>query len=284
MLLSQFVPSSASPAVSTTDQGLNLGPLQWEFGVLATRPPVRLDQWEWDNFESHLCNSIAVCLRQVTSLLWVSVSLFKGFPDSSVGKESACNAGDPSSIPESGRFTGVGDRLPTLIFLGFPCGSAGKESACNEGELGSIPGLGRTPGEGNVYPLQHSDLENSTDCIVYGVTKSRIWASKVATESLFKTTVRTGHIVATKLRVAYQIKAWTWHSRPIVLWLQSSAAPFLVSPNKPFALVNTLLTTFCSFRLECPSLYSSFKMQLRCLGTRHCYELCTCIISVVLKL
>ena len=46
MLLSQFVPSSASPTVSTTDQGLNLGPLQWEFGVLATRPPVRLDQWE----------------------------------------------------------------------------------------------------------------------------------------------------------------------------------------------------------------------------------------------
>ena len=97
-----------------------------------------------------------------------------GFPGSSVGKESACNAGDPSSIPESGRFTGVGDRLPTPVFLGFPCGSAGKESACNEGDLGSIPGLGRTPGEGNVYPPQYSDLENSTDCIVYGITKSQI--------------------------------------------------------------------------------------------------------------
>ena len=30
----------------------------------------------------------------------------KGFPDSSVGKESACNAGDPSSIPVLGRFPG----------------------------------------------------------------------------------------------------------------------------------------------------------------------------------
>ena len=31
-----------------------------------------------------------------------------GFPDSSVGKESTCNAGDPSSIPGSGRSTGEG--------------------------------------------------------------------------------------------------------------------------------------------------------------------------------
>ena len=43
-----------------------------------------------------------------------------GFPDSSVGKESACNAGDPSSIPGSGRSAGEGmDRLPTRVFLGF---------------------------------------------------------------------------------------------------------------------------------------------------------------------
>ena len=57
---------------------------------------------------------------------------------------------------------------------GFPSGSAGKESACIVGDLGSIPGLGRPPGEGNSYPLQYSDLENSMDCIVHGVTKSRI--------------------------------------------------------------------------------------------------------------
>ena len=40
--------------------------------------------------------------------------------------------------------------------LGFPCGSAGKESACNAGDLSSIPGLGRSPGEGKGYPLQCS--------------------------------------------------------------------------------------------------------------------------------
>ena len=32
--------------------------------------------------------------------------------------------------------------------MGFPGGSAGKESACNAGDPGSIPGLGRFPGEG----------------------------------------------------------------------------------------------------------------------------------------
>ena len=44
--------------------------------------------------------------------------------------------------------------------VGFPGSSAGKESACNAGDLGSIPGLGRSPGEGNGYPLQYSWLEN----------------------------------------------------------------------------------------------------------------------------
>ena len=56
---------------------------------------------------------------------------------------------------------------------GFHGGLDSKESACNAGDLGSIPGLGRSPGEGKGYPLQYSSLENSTDCIVHGVTKSR---------------------------------------------------------------------------------------------------------------
>ena len=46
---------------------------------------------------------------------------------------------------------------------GFPGGSVGKESACNAGDLGSIPGLGRFPGEGKGYPLQYSCLENPMD-------------------------------------------------------------------------------------------------------------------------
>ena len=56
--------------------------------------------------------------------------------------------------------------------VGFHCGSAGKEFACNARDLGSIPGVGRSRGDGNGYPLQYSGLENSMDCIVYGVAKS----------------------------------------------------------------------------------------------------------------
>ena len=56
---------------------------------------------------------------------------------------------------------------------GFPGSSAGKETAYSAGDLGSIPGLGRSFGEGNSYPLQYSGLENSMDCTVHGVTKSR---------------------------------------------------------------------------------------------------------------
>ena len=46
---------------------------------------------------------------------------------------------------------------------GFPGSSAGKESACNAADLGLIPGLGRFPGERKDNPLQYSGLENSMD-------------------------------------------------------------------------------------------------------------------------
>ena len=60
-----------------------------------------------------------------------------------------------------------------ILLPGFPCGSVGKESAYNAGDPSSIPRLGRSPGERKGYPLQYSGLENSTDCIVHGVTKSQ---------------------------------------------------------------------------------------------------------------
>ena len=63
-------------------------------------------------------------------------------------------------------------------FRGFPGGSDGEESACNEGDPGSIPGSGRSPGAGNGNPLQYSCLENPLDggvwqAIVHGVAKSQ---------------------------------------------------------------------------------------------------------------
>ena len=51
-----------------------------------------------------------------------------------------------------------------------------KNTSANAGDLRDvslIPRSGRSLGEGNSYPLQYPGLENSMDCIVYGVTKSR---------------------------------------------------------------------------------------------------------------
>ena len=57
--------------------------------------------------------------------------------------------------------------------MGFPDSSVGKESTCNAGDPGSIAALWRSPGKGIGYPLQYSGLENSMDCIVHGVAKSQ---------------------------------------------------------------------------------------------------------------
>ena len=48
----------------------------------------------------------------------------------------------------------------SMRVMGFPGSSAGKESTCNAGDLGSIPGLGRSPGGGHGNPLQYPCLEN----------------------------------------------------------------------------------------------------------------------------
>ena len=63
--------------------------------------------------------------------------------------------------------------------VGFPCDSAGKESTCNAGDLCSIPGLGRYPGGVKGYPFQYSGLDNSMNCIVHGITKSRTQLSNL---------------------------------------------------------------------------------------------------------
>ena len=65
-----------------------------------------------------------------------------------------------------------------LCLKGFPDSLVGKESTCNAGEAGLIPGSGRSPGEGTGYPLQYSGLDNSMyrgawQTTVHGVTKSQ---------------------------------------------------------------------------------------------------------------
>ena len=69
--------------------------------------------------------------------------------------------------------------------LSFPGDLEGKASACNAGDPGSIPDLGSSPGEGNGNPLQYSCLENPMDggaweAAVHGVEKSgHDWATSL---------------------------------------------------------------------------------------------------------
>ena len=64
------------------------------------------------------------------------------------------------------------------MHLGFSGGSDSKESACDAGDQSSIPGSGRSPGEGKGNPLQYNCLENPMDrgacqATVPGVAKSQ---------------------------------------------------------------------------------------------------------------
>ena len=85
-----------------------------------------------------------------------------GFLHSSLGKESTCNTGDPSSIRGSGRSAGEGIGYP----LQYSWASLVAQLVKNLPAMWET-WVGKMPGEGKCYPLQYSGLENSR------VTKSR---------------------------------------------------------------------------------------------------------------
>ena len=96
---------------------------------------------------------------------------FREFSGRSDGKESACNAGDPGSIPGLGRSPGEGIGSPLQYSWTSPVVQMVKNlPAIQETWIRS-----RSKGKGS--PLQYSGLENSRDCIVHGVTKSQTWLS-----------------------------------------------------------------------------------------------------------
>ena len=101
----------------------------------------------------------------LTVHIWILFPAFEGFPGSSVGKESACNAGDPGSISGFGISIGEEIGYPLQYSWASLVAQLVKNLPAMGEYLGSIPGLGRSPGEGEGYPLQYSGLENSMDCI-----------------------------------------------------------------------------------------------------------------------
>ena len=89
---------------------------------------------------------------------WQRISQEKGFPGSSAGKASICNARNSGLISRSGSSPGEGIGYPLLYSWAFPVAQM-IESACNVGDLGSIPGSGRSPGGEHGNPPQYSCLE-----------------------------------------------------------------------------------------------------------------------------
>ena len=87
--------------------------------------------------------------------------------------------GEPGGLPSMGLhrvthdWSDLAAAVVAVLYKASLVAQLGKESASSAGDLGSISGLGRSPGEGKGYPLQYSGLENSMDCIVHGVAKSR---------------------------------------------------------------------------------------------------------------
>ena len=81
--------------------------------------------------------------------------------------------------------------LRESIITEFPGGSGSKESAHSAGEPGSIPGSGRSPGEGNGNPLQYSCLENPMGrgawrATVHEIAKSQTWLGDTHTTPLLR--------------------------------------------------------------------------------------------------
>ena len=95
--------------------------------------------------------------------------------DSSVGKESACNAGDPGLIPGLGRSPGERRGYPLQHFWAFLMVHLVKNPPAIQAPRFDpwVEGISISPVEGKGYPLQYSGLENPMDCIVHEVAKSR---------------------------------------------------------------------------------------------------------------
>ena len=78
--------------------------------------------------------------------------VYQEFPDSSVGKQSVCNAEEPSSISGLGRSRGEGIGYPLQYSWTSLVTQLVKNPPAMQGDLGSVSGLGGPPGEGKSYP------------------------------------------------------------------------------------------------------------------------------------
>ena len=110
-----------------------------------------------------MCFKIIMGSNSLFKKTYTCIDIFIwAFPGSSVGKESVSNAGDHISIPDSGRFPGDKISYPRQCSWASLVAQMVKNlPAMQETQVHSL--AWKDPGEGNVYPFQHSCLENSMD-------------------------------------------------------------------------------------------------------------------------
>ena len=70
--------------------------------------------------------------------------------------------------------------------MGFPHSSVGKESACNAGDPGSVPGLGRSAGEGIGYTLQYSQASLVAQLVKNPPAMGETWVQSLGWEDPLK--------------------------------------------------------------------------------------------------
>ena len=114
----------------------------------------------------------------------------------------------------------------------FPDSSVGKESACNAGDPGSIPGARRSTGERKGYPLQCSGLENFKNYTDHGVTKSQTQLSNlhfhIQVESYPSSATYIGSMGFPSFSEK-KPKFLEWPMRPYMVWFWNQHALLAIS-------------------------------------------------------
>ena len=95
--------------------------------------------------------------------------LGQGFPDISVGKESACNAGEHGSIPGLGRSTGEGKKLPTPVFWPGELHGLYSPQGCKESDRTERVSHNNREGAFSTQKEEVKPLEASTDAFSWSM-------------------------------------------------------------------------------------------------------------------
>ena len=145
--------------------GEKLHPFRWKLQYIKR---IKLLWMSW--YDSNFLKGKSKVLNSRYDVMWPWCKIYRliiGFPGSSDGEESTCNAGDPSSTPGSGRSTGKRDNLPIPVLLGFSWAQLVK----------NLPAMRETwvQSLGWEDPLEKGKATHSSilDYIVHGVTKSQ---------------------------------------------------------------------------------------------------------------